>query len=657
MTKIHEDRKDIDIFQKDLRDKVRTELSISRSFLPSLSLTVVSNHSPFVFWNLRYAFDRDAWHKAQWLLPKLYDKLLSHEDTQGTALLQHSAIWIAIVNYALWKGYFSWIDSLAQVVLKKGLALSKKRQVLLRIATLHYLRSMKLRKARCCYEALSNLSHVNKDLYFELCIYTLDKELGLGFISDLKAYPIQDVRRFLVSKKLPGSKAKSLGAKAAILLRELCLSDKRLWQGLESKDASKQDLERYVVSHSLLQSLGAIYRRPPKGMDPCVNKKLSLPPDTVIEHYLLLSSLGFLFRAQRLLLKYMRHFGATQTFFAPIKECYLQNQKYYLYLLRQKKSSLALDLRGAYEIDYCLFRLHLMKQREFFWSNLDPRRWRSSTDANLPPARSDVHYLSLLQELSNPQAQFPNALSVALGFCDEHVREESPAKKDRPVHLYADIMLRNYLEAYLAKPLLFRRRYIYFKALILDALQGANDGRLDSTQIAFLLPSLFWTCYQYREQIFSPNKHASRSFLSYTQALTGSNFAARNLLVLYYTHSIPQELKLPKSHTEKKWLGSNGIMQHGGDSEGRQRIRNLVCNLLDRTPNSNPVLQTVLINVCIQSKELERALRISKRLILLYPYNSKLRFNHALVLQRLGQRAEAHQYYQAFQKSSLATLG
>ena len=100
-------------FRQELGAKTHARSFVERSFRLSISERVVPDHFPFVFWKAPFIFEQQSWLLAEEIMPALYQSAISdigpmlNEDNENTL---H-----ALLNYALWKGRFSWLYSLASL--------------------------------------------------------------------------------------------------------------------------------------------------------------------------------------------------------------------------------------------------------------------------------------------------------------------------------------------------------------------------------------------------------------------------------------------------------------------------------------------------------------------------------------------------------------
>ena len=225
--------------------------------------------------------------------------------------------------------------------------------------------------------------------------------------------------------------------------------------------------------------------------------------DNLLFDYNTLISSGYLFRANRLLLKFIRENNEIEKSFILdiVLQSYLQNQKYFAYLKRLIKSSLWANQRNWYEQEFCIRVLNLEHDKKSIWDKICQYKKNKVTK---PIDKNRNDFYKLLSKSSVDTPTFPSNI----------------------LYEFEDIILSRYMQVNVSTKNSLNRRYGIFKKYILNPC--TNLKNLDPEKIVNLTPYMFWTIFFYIE---NPNL---KTYINYLEALCSSNLIIRALLALYY---------------------------------------------------------------------------------------------------------------------------
>ena len=476
-------------FQQELEAKIHTQNSIERSFRLSLSERVAPDHFPFVFWKAPFLFDQESWRLAEEIMPALHHSVLN--DIGLLLDKGRDNILCALLNYALWKGRFSWIYSLASLFHQQA----HFHLGLFELATLSLIYTRKHSIAEFYYGRIEKPSS-----YLHLCYQKL---MGHSF----------DKNNTMKDQSLHYSLLK----------------------------------ESWKVNPDLKQQL--------------IRQLCELPEgeDKLIDQYAALLALGLLFRATRLILRYLRKNSEKDYLLDIVLQSYLQNQKHYAYLLRVLSSSFQLKEKHWYEVEYCISRLNLEAGKAKIWERIAENK----KEKPIPPNVMEQNYFhDLMQKAKQDQLHLPQNIAPT----------------------YRSVILNRYLSTIISEPNMLRRRYKLYHQVILDPLQGG--GEIDASQASVYGSTLFWTLYLYLDSL------AQTPFMDLLESLAGQNLSLRALLGIYHFKRGSRELSVkflfPTTHNHPmlKTLQLELLMERGQLQRSEK-----IANYLTRTYPTDSTLQ------------------------------------------------------------------
>ncbi len=216
-------------FHNELCKKIHAKALAERSFLASFSNKLASNHFPYVFWKAPFVFDLSSWRAAGEIMPNLY-----YASSAWSTLLLYqkdSILLPALLNYALWRGHFSWLYSLAALAYQYG---SYNRD-LFQIASLTLAFHKDYAKAQFYSQQIAKPSP-----YFELALHILSEG----------AYP------FKLSSKLQASEEEDFFWLYAIYKNDRAL-EKTICANLCAAELNEESL---LLHYTKLLTRGLLFR-------------------------------------------------------------------------------------------------------------------------------------------------------------------------------------------------------------------------------------------------------------------------------------------------------------------------------------------------------------------------------------------------------------
>ena len=498
-------------FQEELEAKVHTQSFLERSFRPCITGGVSPDHFPFAFWKSPFVFDKESWLRAEEIMPALYSLFL---ENLPEFLTNREGVLSALLNYAIWRGRFSWIYSLASL---------------------------------CCQR---NIFHLR---IFELTILSLAyhrEYTAAEFYYKAMTKPSPYLE--LAYKKLLGT---PLDIEKEAMPKEVSLSYSLL--------RSNWDEHPYRKKQNIWKLCK--FPKPEKGEE-----------DNLLHQYASLLSMGLLFRANRLILRYLkdkRRDMSTRAYLLNIVlESYLQNQKYYSYLLRVISSPFQLEEKHWYEIEYCISRLNLEPAKTEIWKNIAKHKEKKP---KAPEIAAQNYFQNFMKAAKENQDHLP------LGTA--------------PV--YSSIIINYYLSAMISEKNILARRYKFYKKLVQDPLEQKQE--VDPVRAAAYASSLFWTLYLYMDFL------SETPFLQLLESQAGQNLSLRALLAIYHFRKGNREL------SEK---------------------------LIFPTSHDHPMLKTIQVELLQKKGRLRRAKKIAEKLARSYPKDPVLRSNCDILEEQMEEQ-------------------
>lgn len=293
-------------FQEELEDKIHAQSSLERCFRLSLSGRVTPDHFPFVFWKAPFLFDKTSWVLAEEIMTALYQGYITNIERLLNE--ERERILHALLNYALWKGRFSWIYSLVSSFYEHRYFHSE----LFEFATLSLAYMRKYNIARFYYEKIEKASP-----YFCLCYQILTETFR----------------------------------------------EKR--EKNEKMAIAENPSLNYALVKASLEMNG--YEKKQIISELC---EVSEKEEKLLDQYAALLALGLLFRSIRLILRYLKEVSEKDYLLDIVLQSYLQNQKHYPYLLRILTSPISLKERHWYEVEYCISCLNLEAGKVKIWEHI-----------------------------------------------------------------------------------------------------------------------------------------------------------------------------------------------------------------------------------------------------------------------------------------------
>ena len=478
-------------FQKELEPKIHTQSRVERCFRLSLSERAVPDHFPFVFWKAPFLFEQRSWLLAEEIMSGLYHNAIN--DIGAFFNENREDILCAMINYALWKGRFSWLYSLASLYHQQASFHSE----LFELTTLSLAYTKKYNIAESYYNQIKNPSP-----YFYLCYQKLVE------------YPLH----------------------------------------IEKKDIPKN----VSLGHSLLK---ASWEENPYTKQQIIKRLCELPKeeDELLDRYAALLALGLLFRATRLILRYLRGSSIKDYLLDIVLQSYLQNQKHYAYLLCVLSSSFQLQERHWYEVEYCISCLNLEAGKAKIWKSIVKNK---ESTPKYPQVMEQHCFLDLMQKAKQDQALLP----------------------PNTAPIYHSIIINRYLSTVISEGNMLRRRYGLYRQLIREPL--ARGQEMDPSYASIYGSSLFWTLYLYLDSL------EQTPFITLLESLAGQNLALRALFAIHHfkrdSRELSAKLLLSTTHNHPmlKTLQLELLME-----KGQLRRAEKIANYLARTYPKDPVLQ------------------------------------------------------------------
>ncbi len=474
-------------FEKELREKVQPELLLSRCFRPSLADKVIPDHFPFVFFRPPFLFDRELWKLAGEILPNLYSCYI--RDNSAFFYNQDPQILTALVNYAIWRGRFSWIYSLTALYYQYN----RFDANLFECAALCLAYNNKLTTANFYYKSIKKPSP-----YFSLCFRVLT---GLDIVEFAHSIEIETEKDFNIH-----------------FLHSICIEDKQ-------------------AEKNILLSM----------------TKVSGKEEDILDRYTGLLARGLIFRANKMLLKYIIKTQEKSYLLDVVLQCYLQNQKYYAYLLRIIGSKAWPGKRTWYEIDYCISRLGLGMDKNKIWARVKNKK----ETINLPDLQEQNKFKQHMASAAKKTFTLPGNLPF----------------------IYEDLIVNYSVSAGQSEADTLRRHYDLYRHLILEAL--AKNQEIPADVLASYGYQLLWTFHLYLDTLrLSP-------FWKLLEAWTGSLFCTRILMGVHSFQNGNQVLseKLLSSIANPHPIVQTIRMKISVENQELQQAERIAARLVKRYPD------------------------------------------------------------------------
>ena len=282
--------------------------------------------------------------------------------------------------------------------------------------------------------------------------------------------------------------------------------------------------------------------------------------DVLLDRYAALLSLGLLFRATRLLLRYLKERGMKTYLLDVILQSYLQNQKYYAYLLRILSSSFQMEKKHWYELEYCITRLHLESARDKILKNVTKAKKDTS---KFLEALEQRYFRSLIEGAKQEEVPIP-------------------LKTDPS---YSNLIINYYLSIPISEKIILKRRYALYQRIFQTPLEQREE--IDPIHTVNYASSLFWTLYLYLDIL------SGTPFLYLLESQAGQNLSLRALLAIYHfrrgSRKLSEKLIFPTSHNHPmlKTLQIELLLEKGNLGRAERIARKLT-----QSYPKDPVLQS-----------------------------------------------------------------
>ena len=309
------------------KEKIHSVSDIGRSFRVNTNGAIRPDYFPFVFWLPEFLYDRGAWNIADRILPNLYHSTL--DNIHALVYDDMSNIIDTLINYALWRGYFSWITSLAALYYQYGYPHNN----LFQHAALYHAIQKHLKQAE-----IYNNECDESNIIFQMYYYSLLEYDTTQLYIDHAAL-------------------KSVKQKCYFL------------QHIKSND-----LRQIKKTINKMSSIG--------------NDEMH-----VVDNYATMLFYGEVYQANRLILRYICNIGENSYLLDIVLQSYLQNQKYHQYLQRLILSSHWGGSRCWFEVEYCLACLQLENDRSNIWLRLRNKKEVALKQPSADDEKSFKHIL------------------------------------------------------------------------------------------------------------------------------------------------------------------------------------------------------------------------------------------------------------------------
>ena len=442
---LQEESKNIDplhwfaFFEAKIRSKIHLDTLVQRCFKAFICNQVAPNHFSYVFWKAPFVFDREQWQLADEIVPNLYNICMSYP---SAAYFRNDVPPIeVIINYAVWRGHFSWLYSLASLYYQRD----RFHCELFQLATLCLAYNENFDTANF-YHRQTVKQVANTSPYYEHCFRILMGDHAKDIVPEQETvHTAQNVQyAWLVS----------------------CCNG---------------DLEQ---EKELMNSM----------------TRISVDEEVLLDQYSCLVARGLLFRANRMILRYLAEKDHCEYLVHIVLQSYLQNQKYYSYLQRLIDCKFWPGKICWYEAEYCILKLGLNSDKKRIWLRIQNRK----REVLLPDFKEQKTFQSLLQKAENQSTELSQSLPNGC----------------------TDLLLDHHLSTASSKHHLLQRRYSFYLSFILEPLTAAKD--LSPNTIISCNGQLFWTFYLYLDTL-----HVS-PFIKLLESLSGQVLSLRLLLAVYH---------------------------------------------------------------------------------------------------------------------------
>ena len=304
--------------------------------------------------------------------------------------------------------------------------------------------------------------------------------------------------------------------------------------------------------------------------------RIDVDEERLIEQYSCLVMRGLLLRANIMVLRYMiaahkkEHCGHLMML---VLQSYLQNQKYYTYLLRLTHCEFWPGEACWYEAEYCMMQLGLHAERKRVWQCI--QNGKKETISLPSHQKQRLFHQSFLQKTENNPDKLPQFFL------------NTPSS-------YKDLLIDHYLSTAINEQHVLQRRYGFYHSFLLKPLIAAKD--LKPSAIMDCSRGLFWTFYLYLDSLrLSP-------FIKLLESLGGQVLSLRLLLASYH-------------------------FRYGSGEQGSK--------LLSSVAQHHPLFQTMRVSLALKEERLDQADKIAHNLAKKFPQDLALHNNHALIRQKL----------------------
>ncbi len=513
------------VYREKLAFMIHEELPIECCFRAGISGRPVPDSFPFVFWKPQALFDRPAHSLARQIMPQIY-RLYLCQDTNGSIEYERSLI-VAMLRYALWRGHLLWTWELALHLFSKNLYC--KEVFSLAALTAAYCGKQEL--AEWCYDIVHDRS-----AYFSRCYTILQQTQNFSDRAMAEVRP--DASHSFSDKHL-------------------------LW--LEAAFAADKPFEKALIGKIKKDSLHS--------------------SNALFDFYAALLCRGYLYDANRLLLRSLRVKDEELYLLQALLNNYLQNGKFWSYLRRLTASSLWPGERAWFESCYAIYSLGLEERLDELIAQL----LENKPNPQLPPEKIQENfkrtcrlalgreeYLSARMDISHVDIQFLR-------------NGNSPWKESKALESYdcLDLILDYYLRSSFSKQITLQRRYQFCCQILLNpfSLESGPDCEVILTHCE----AIFWTIHTYI------NRFQRYAIWRLIESLAGRNLFLRALLGIHYFEG-------SKMTAAKKLLSSVGGL--------------------------HPVISNLRSEIALKLGRTEEARQIYRRLIQLFPDDLQIQSNY-----------------------------
>ncbi len=521
------------LWKKELKKKVHTNIQLDELFRISPSGRVVPEHSSFVFWKPPFLLDRSLYERSSQIMAGLFRVFMK----QNRFPLPKSSLGplASLIRYAFWQGKFLWIESLASLCNRNGYSFPK----LFEIASLCALCTDQRETASIYYGKIPTPS-----TYFNVCWTSF-------FSRPAKMMDLQEETYALPEGSWMPSSVFNISSEGAHIPE---IKVQWLNAVLEGNHSEENIILRKLMSTALISE------------------------ENLLDYYYSLLARGFLFRANRMMLSYLKRTKDKPYLFAIVLNGYFQNQKYYAYLKHLIASEYWPGERTWYEVCFCMLQLRLESDQKAIWKRI----FANKEFPSIPSQENQDLFWSSIASASQNRSFFPN-----LSF------------------LYEDLVWNHFFFTYPTDACLLRRKYDLFRTIILEPINQAKD--ISICRFIDHSSPLVWTMYLY---INSLGLLPLRNIL---MNLSGPLISIRILLGLC---------------TFREAQGSN-----------ISELHHLSSVLLKHASKSHPLVQTIRAKLIMDEGEWEKAKRITSRLAKSYPASTVFQDNHSAVLAQITAKS------------------